>query len=165
MEHRKRRELMIICGIDPGYDRAGYGFLKAANGKFEVLAYGLVSTDKNKIFSERLFELGNDMDSLFQKYKPTHLALEKLFMGRNTSTVLQVAEVRGVLSYIAHKNNLIITELAPTTIKKTVSGYGAADKNQMIRAVTMLLNLSTAPHPDDVADALAIAFCGFVKFS
>ncbi len=156
---------MIICGIDPGYDRAGYGFLKIRNGSFEVMSYGLVSTDKKKSFSERLFELGGDIDSLFQKHKPDVLIIEKLFMGRNTSTVLQVSEVRGVMSYLASKNNIQILELAPTSIKKIVSGYGAADKNQMIRAVTMLLNLPQPPSPDDVADALALAFCGYIKYS
>ncbi len=156
---------MIICGIDPGYDRAGYGFLKVTGQHHEVISSGLVSTDKTKTFAERLFELGNDIDSLFQKYQPQHLIIEKLFMGRNTTTVLQVAEVRGVMTYLALKHNIIITEIAPTSIKKTISGYGAADKSQMIRAVTLLLNLPEPPHPDDVADALALAFCGFIKYS
>ncbi len=156
---------MIICGIDPGYDRAGYGFLDVQGQKHEVISSGIVTTDKTKPFGERLFELGNDIDSLFTKYQPQHLIIEKLFMGRNTTTVLQVAEVRGVMTYLAHKHNITITEIAPTSIKKIVSGYGAADKNQMIRAITLLLNLPEPPHPDDVADALALAFCGYIKFS
>ncbi|MGL4676938.1 MAG: crossover junction endodeoxyribonuclease RuvC [Brevinema sp.] len=157
---------MIICGIDPGYDRAGYGFLKINNPQSqEVLAYGLISTDKKKSFPERLFELGGDINLLFQKYQPSHVFIEKLFMGRNTTTVLQVAEVRGVLCYLSHKHNIIITELAPKSIKKIVSGYGNADKHQMIRAITLLLNLPEPPQTDDVADALALAFCGSMKHS
>ncbi len=156
---------MIICGIDPGYDRAGYGFVKIVENRCEVLAYGLVSTQKNKSFCERIFELGMDFEQLFDTYKPDHIFIEKLFMGRNTSTVLQVAEVRGVLRYLAQKKKTPLSELAPTSIKKTVSGYGAADKQQMIRAITLLLKLPEAPHPDDVADALSIAFCGYIKLS
>ncbi|MGL5956253.1 MAG: crossover junction endodeoxyribonuclease RuvC [Brevinema sp.] len=157
---------MIICGIDPGYDRAGYGFLKIHHQQVhEVLSYGLISTDKKKSFPERLFELGSDVDLLFQKYQPSHLFIEKLFMGRNTTTVLQVAEVRGVLCYLAQKHSIAITEIAPKSIKKIVSGYGNADKHQMIQAITLLLNLPEAPQPDDVADALALAFCGYIKHS
>lgn len=156
---------MIICGIDPGYDRAGYGFVKISGNKCEVLGYGLVSTDKKNSFCERLFELGVDFEQLFDTYKPNHVFIEKLFMGRNTSTVLQVAEVRGVLRYLAKKKDIALSELAPTTIKKTVSGYGVANKQQMIRAITLLLKLPEAPHPDDVADALSIAFCGYIKLS
>lgn len=156
---------MIICGIDPGYDRAGYSFLKIESGKYEVLAYGLVSTNKHSDFCDRIYELGNDFELLFEQHKPTHLFIEKLFIGRNTTTVLQVAEVRGVIKYLAKKHQLDIYEIAPTSIKKIVSGYGAADKSQMIRAITLLLNLSEAPHPDDVADALSLAFCGYIKLS
>lgn len=156
---------MIICGIDPGYDRAGYSFIRIQQNKCEVLSYGLISTDKQKKFEDRIFELGNDIESLFQKYQPQHLIIEKLFMGKNTSTVLQVAEIRGILCYLAKKQQMNITQIAPTSIKKIVSGYGAADKNQMIRAITLLLNLPKPPYPDDVADALAIAFCGYIKYS
>lgn len=156
---------MIICGIDPGYDRAGYGFINVTQNGYEVLSYGLISTCKKQSFEDRIFELGNDVESLFEKFKPKHLIIEKLFMGKNTTTVLQVAEIRGVLNYLAKKHQINITQISPTSIKKIVSGYGAADKTQMIRAITLLLNLPEPPHPDDVADALSLAFCGYIKYS
>ena len=157
---------MIICGIDPGYDRAGYAFLELKeNRTFKVLAYGLVSTSKTLSFCDRILELGNDFDELFKRYQAQHLFMEKLFMGRNTTTVLQVSEARGVLRFLAKKNNMEVSEVAPTSIKKTVSGYGAADKTQMIRAITLLLQLPEPPHPDDVADALSVAFCGYIRLS
>lgn len=154
---------MIICGIDPGYDRAGYAFLQVENNKVSVSAYGLVSTSKNADFSSRFLELGKDFQDLFDRYKPDYLYIEKLFMGRNTTTVLPVAEIRGLLRYLAGLRSIPFYEIAPKTVKKNVSGYGNADKNQMIRAVTLLLNLSEAPKSDDAADALAIAFCGFLQ--
>jgi len=154
---------MIICGIDPGYDRAGYAFIKNINNQVKTLSYGLVSTDKKLDLSTRILELGNDFNQLFTQYKPSHLFIERLFMGRNTSSVLAVSEARGVLRYIAGINNTEIHEIAPNTVKKTITGYGAADKAQMIKAITILLKLPTAPHPDDVADALAIAFCGYLQ--
>lgn len=156
---------MIICGIDPGYDRAGYAFLEITPQGVKTISYGLVSTKKTSDLSQRLLEIGNDFEYLFSMYKPTHLYIEKLFMGRNTTTVLPVAESRGILKYIAAKNNIFIHEISPSTVKKIVSGYGAADKSQMIQAITFLLKLPERPHPDDVADALSIAFCGYLKFS
>ncbi|MGL4394127.1 MAG: crossover junction endodeoxyribonuclease RuvC [Brevinema sp.] len=156
---------MIICGIDPGYDRAGYAFLEISSQGVKPLSYGLVSTSKDKNLQERLLEVGNDFEQLFQLYKPKHLYIEKLFMGRNTTTVLPVAESRGIIKYLAAKNQIEIHELSPSSIKKSVSGYGAAQKSQMIQAITFLLKLPSPPKPDDVADALSIAFCGYLKQS
>ncbi|MGL4366836.1 MAG: crossover junction endodeoxyribonuclease RuvC [Brevinemataceae bacterium] len=156
---------MIVCGIDPGYDRCGYAFLELNNGKINVLSYGLISTDKKNDFSSRIKELGDDFELLLNTYQPSHIYLETLYMGRNTTTVLGVAETRGIFRYISKKHNLTIAELSPNSIKKTISGYGAAGKSQMIQAITKLLNLPKPPYPDDTADALAIAFCGCLKIS
>ncbi|MGL4563039.1 MAG: crossover junction endodeoxyribonuclease RuvC [Brevinema sp.] len=156
---------MIICGVDPGYDRVGYAFLEISSEKVIPIAYGLVSTSKNNDFSKRLYEIGNDFEELFNIHKPTYLYIEKLFMGKNTTTALPVAEVRGMIKYLAEKNNIIIQELSPSTIKKTITGYGSAQKGQMIQAITFLLQLPKPPHPDDVADALSVAFCGYIKES
>ena len=39
----------------------------------------------------------------------------------------------------------------------SITGYGGADKKQVIYMVTKILNLPEPPKPDDTADALAIA--------
>ena len=158
-------EKLIICGIDPGFDRLGYAFLhlKSTHTTPEVLSYGLITTPKSSTFDERLLELSQDFDHLLTQHKPDAVYMESLYMGRNVTTVLFVAEVRGVLRYLTAKNNMPLGEIPPNTVKKTISGYGAADKSQMIRAVTTLLRLPAPPQPDDVADALAVALCGCLK--
>jgi crossover junction endodeoxyribonuclease RuvC len=40
-----------------------------------------------------------------------------------------------------------------------VTGYGAADKTQVGRMVSVILQLAEVPTPDDTADALAAAIC------
>ena len=158
-------EKLIVCGIDPGFDRLGYAFLylKSSSATPEVLSYGLITTPKSSTFDERLLELSQDFDQLLTQNKPNAVYMESLYMGRNVTTVLFVAEVRGVLRYLTAKNGIPMGEVPPNTVKKTVSGYGAADKSQMIRAVTTLLRLPAPPQPDDVADALAVALCGCLK--
>ncbi|HUV27253.1 MAG TPA: crossover junction endodeoxyribonuclease RuvC, partial [Anaerolineales bacterium] len=44
-------------------------------------------------------------------------------------------------------------------IKQAVVGYGGADKNQVQKMVQAILELDQIPHPDDAADALAVAIC------
>ncbi|MGL5721198.1 MAG: crossover junction endodeoxyribonuclease RuvC [Brevinema sp.] len=159
------KKLMIICGLDPGFDRLGYAFLqlKTPNATPQVLSYGLITTPKTSSFDKRLLELSQDFDHLLTQYKPDAVYMESLYMGRNVTTVLFVAEVRGVLRYLTAKNSISMGEIPPNTVKKTVSGYGAADKSQMVRAITALLQLPAPPKPDDVADALAVALCGSLK--
>jgi crossover junction endodeoxyribonuclease RuvC len=52
-----------------------------------------------------------------------------------------------------------IYEYTPQQIKQGVTGYGKAEKKQVIEMTRMLLRLDKAPSPDDVADALAVAIC------
>jgi crossover junction endodeoxyribonuclease RuvC len=44
-------------------------------------------------------------------------------------------------------------------VKMALTGYGMADKNQVMLMTKALLGLKETPKPDDVADALAIACC------
>ena len=59
----------------------------------------------------------------------------------------------------AARRDLPVAEYAATEVKKTVTGYGRAEKTQVQEVVRILLGLKTAPKPNDVADALALAIC------
>ena len=70
-----------------------------------------------------------------------------------------MGQARGVVLLAAAKNNLELVERTPLQVKQAVTGYGKADKKQVIYMVTKLLHLPKPPSPDDVADALAVAIC------
>lgn len=156
---------MIIGGIDPGYERVGYAFLEISKKNISAISYGLISTKKEASFAERLYEIGSDIEKLLQQFSPSVLFLEKIFFGTNKNTVLPVSEARGIIRYFAQKYNSSVQEIAPSSVKKRITGYGYADKAQMIQAVTLLLSLPEPPSPDDVADALAIALCGSIDLN
>ena len=52
-----------------------------------------------------------------------------------------------------------VLDLAATQVKRYLTGNGRATKSQMQRAVANVFGLSQLPEPNDVADALAIAYC------
>ena len=99
------------------------------------------------------------IQDIINKYKPDALAIEKLFYNTNAKTVIDVSQARGVITLCAFKNGLEIAEYTPLQVKQAVTGYGRAEKKQVITMVTMLLGLPKPPSPDDTADALAIAVC------
>jgi crossover junction endodeoxyribonuclease RuvC len=86
-------------------------------------------------------------------------AVEKLFFEHNVKTALRVGEARGIALLALAEQNIKISEYTPLEVKQAVAGYGAADKSQVQQMVRMILELETIPHPDDAADALAIAIC------
>lgn len=150
---------MRILGIDPGYAIVGYGVVDYVGNKFSVAGYGAITTEAKKPFPERLEDIHKDMLSIIEKYKPDCLAIEKLYFNTNTTTAIDVAQARGVIVLSAQTMGLSINEYTPLQVKQAVTGYGRAEKHQVMEMVKSLLSLNKVPKPDDTADALALAVC------
>lgn len=152
-------EFVRILGIDPGYAIVGYGIIDYESNHFNVVKYGAITTPANMEFSRRLQNIFNDLSQLVLTYRPDALSIEKLFFNTNTTTAIDVAQARGVILLSAVNNGLPVYEYTPLQIKQAVTGYGRAEKKQVMEMVRQLLNLKAVPKPDDTADALAIAIC------
>ena len=87
------------------------------------------------------------------------MSIEELFFNSNATTAVNVCQARGVMLLAAAKRGIPIFEYTPLQIKQAVTGYGRAEKHQIIAMVTTLLSLKAPPKPDDTADALAAAIC------
>ncbi|MDR1893031.1 MAG: crossover junction endodeoxyribonuclease RuvC [Oscillospiraceae bacterium] len=151
---------MIILGIDPGYAIVGYGVLKYINSRFTVLDYGAVTTPAGMPFPDRLVEIYDSVTALTGKYRPDTMGIEKLFFNTNATTAIEVAEARGVVLLAARKNGIsLIGEYTPLQVKMAITGYGQAEKRQVMEMTRLILNLEKIPRPDDAADALAVGVC------
>lgn len=150
---------MVVLGIDPGYAIVGWGVIEYSHSRFKVLGYGAITTEAQTPFPERLQIIYNDMCYLFTKYKPEVMSMEKLFYNSNQKTVIDVAQARGVITLAAQMNNKNIFEYTPLQVKQSVTGYGRAEKKQVMEMTRSILNLPEVPKPDDTADALAMAIC------
>lgn len=150
---------MIILGIDPGIAIVGYGIIEKNGNSIKMLEYGTIQTKANLTTPERLHIIFQELNEIIKEFKPTEVAYEKLFHQKNSKTVINVSQARGVEILASKLNNLDIYEYTPLQIKTAITGYGRADKKQMQESVRRLLNLSEIPKPDDAADALAIAIC------
>jgi len=155
---------MIIIGIDPGYERLGIAILEkssALKNKETLLFSECFKTSAKKEFSERLLEIGKEIKKIIKKYKPEVLAIETLFLNTNQKTVMQVAEVRGVIIYEAKSFGLKVFEASPPQIKIATTGYGRANKEQMMKMVKILVSVEEKVKSDDELDAIAIALTAF----
>lgn len=150
---------MRILGIDPGYAIVGYGIIDYSGSRFSVVAYGAVTTPADMPFPQRLESIYNDLEFLIEKYRPDDLAIEKLYFNTNTTTAIDVAQARGVIVLAAQRAEMSISEYTPLQVKQSVTGYGRAEKHQVMEMTKSLLSLKAVPKPDDTADALALAVC------
>lgn len=150
---------MIILGIDPGTATTGYGLIEDKKGELKVVDYGCVCTKKSLAMPERLDLIAKGLKKIIKKYKPQAMAVENLFFFKNAKTAITVGQARGVILFIGKNEKLEVLEYTPLQVKQAVVGYGRADKNQIQQMVKAILNLKTAPKPDDAADALAVAIC------
>ena len=151
---------MIILGIDPGLATTGYGVIeKRPDGNSVAVDYGVVLTPKDESLPVRLAMLEEGIDKILNKFKPEEIAVEELFFSKNITTGIPVAHARGVILLTCVKYCGKLYEYTPMQIKQALTGYGRADKVQMMHVVTSLLHLQKIPRPDDAADALAVALC------
>lgn len=150
---------MVILGIDPGYAIVGYGVVNYVNNNFKPITFGAVTTPAGMDFPQRLDIIFNGITELIEKTKPDALSIEKLYFNTNTTTAIDVAQARGVIVLAARRCGVPIFEYTPLQVKQAVTGYGRAEKRQIIEMTKTLLGLSKAPKPDDTADALALAIC------
>ena len=154
---------MRILGIDPGFERLGVAVLEKNKGdkKERVIFSECFKTSAKLEFSERLKLIGEEIRNVIKKYKPEVLSIETLFLTTNHKTVMHVAEARGVVIYEAAKAGLKIFEASPPQIKIATTGYGKADKNQIIKMVKILVDIDNSKKSDDELDAIAIALTAF----
>ena len=150
---------MRVLGIDPGYAIVGYGVVDSVSNKYTAAGCGAITTPAGMDFDERLERIFDGMCDIIKKYHPEQIAIEKLFFNTNNKTVIEVAQARGVILLAAKKWKIPAFEYTPLQVKQAITGYGRAEKSQMIEMTRVLLHLESAPKPDDTADALAMAIC------
>ena len=150
---------MRILGIDPGYGITGFGLVDAQRGQFRLLRCGAITTPAGMDFSARLEIIYEDMKELLKVAQPDVVAIEELFFGQNVTTVIGVAQSRGVILLAIRQAGLEVFQYKPMQVKQAVVGYGNATKHQVMDMTKRLLHLDAMPKPDDAADAIAIALC------
>lgn len=156
---------MKVLAIDPGYDRLGVALLSREANRDLVLFSTCIQTARSLPFHERLYTVGQQLDTIMSEHHPNALAIETLFFNKNITTAIAVAQARGMIIYLAQKHGCTVHEYGPQEIKVAVTGYGKSDKAAVVAMVKRLaLQVPEKAH-DDEYDAIAtgithLAHCG-----
>lgn len=145
-----------VLAFDPGFERLGVAVLEKSAGKEQLLYSDCVRTSATLPYAERLRILGEAMEGLIGAWHPDAVALEHIFFEKNVKTAIGVAGVRGVLAYLAAKNDLPLFEYTPLEVKIAITGYGKSDKAAVGMMVKRLISIPVKKRLDDELDAIAI---------
>ncbi|MBV6479447.1 MAG: Crossover junction endodeoxyribonuclease RuvC [Ignavibacteria bacterium] len=152
---------MKIIGIDPGTTTTGIGIIEFLYGNCSLIFYDALHLNSRDSLHSRLKKIYDECMNCIKKYKPDEFAIETAFYGKNIQSTLKLGQARGVAIIAALNSNLNIAEYSPREIKKSVTGRGAASKEQVQYMVKSILSVKRTKITTDSSDAIAVALCHY----
>jgi crossover junction endodeoxyribonuclease RuvC len=107
----------------------------------------------------RLLAIANHLRTLLAEHPPSEASLEELFMGRNATSAIGVAQARGAILAVLEECGVPVFEYKPSQVKMVLTGYGNADKAQVARMLGAQVKVPEGRVDAHAMDAIAIAVC------
>ena len=149
---------MVIMGIDPGLNATGYGVIATQPDRLQVVAAGVIRPSARQPLAKRVQHLYEALAHVIDAHQPTLAVLESLYTHHQyLTTAALMAHARGVACLASAQRGVEVVEYLPTRVKKALTGYGSASKEQVSRAVGMWLGVDAGEWSSDTTDALALA--------
>jgi crossover junction endodeoxyribonuclease RuvC len=155
----------IILGIDPGSNITGYGVIKVTGKTPVLLTAGVVEMSKIDDHYVKLKNIFEKITGIIDTYHPDELAIEAPFYGKNVQSMLKLGRAQGAAIAAALNRSLPIFEYAPRKIKMSITGQGAASKEQVAAMLRSILKFRDTELRLDATDGLAAALCHFYQSS
>ena len=155
----------IIMGIDPGTTIMGYGMIKVKGKTPELLTMGVIHLAKLNDQALKLQRIFDRCVSLIDEFHPDEVAAEAPFFGQNVQSMLKLGRAQGVAMAAALSSQIPVTEYAPRKIKQSITGSGAASKEQVAAMLCSVLKIPKTELPKelDATDGLAAALCHYYQ--
>ncbi len=154
---RKPADGRLILGIDPGLNATGYGLVQVNGSRLQAVEFGVIRSRREDDFFDKLHRIFDQMSNIVDQYRPDIVAVENLFVSRNSSSALRLGHARAAAIVAVLTRGLDVCEYTPREVKQSLTGMGQAAKQQVQYMVQKLLGLAEPPQPLDASDALAVA--------
>jgi crossover junction endodeoxyribonuclease RuvC len=160
---KKNSNERVILGIDPGTSITGYGLIKVSGPDPELITIGSIDLSKYGDHYIKLKHIFDRTVGIIDEYHPDELAIEAPFYGKNVQSMLKLGRAQGAAIAAALSRSIPIFEYAPRKIKMSITGRGAASKEQVASMLMRILNFSKIEVKLDATDGLAAALCHFYQ--
>jgi crossover junction endodeoxyribonuclease RuvC len=149
---------MRVLGLDPGSRRTGFGVVERRGNQLRCVVHGHVAPPARLDLPHRLHAIARRIGELAEEHRPDVVAVEEAFYHESVRSTLVLGHVRGAILVAAVERGIATAEYTPREIKMSVTGSGAASKDQVAFMVRRLLDVR-GPLGPDASDALAVALC------
>jgi crossover junction endodeoxyribonuclease RuvC len=156
---------MIILGVDPGTLFTGYAVITGVDEPLGVIKCGVIKIPPKNSLPLRLKQIYDKLVEVIKKYKPDYFAIETAYYSKNVQSTLKLGHARGVSILAAVNRQIPASEYSPREIKKSVTGNGAASKEQVRYIVIQSLKIKRLPAQLDISDAISVALCHHYKIT
>jgi crossover junction endodeoxyribonuclease RuvC len=156
---QNNQSVQRILGVDPGTNVLGFAVLEIKDKQLRIVCLDVLHL---AVFGEQQFKLKRileDLQYIIERHRPTVMAIEAPFYGKNVQSMLKLGRAQGVAIAAAMSQGLEIAEYSPKKIKQSVTGNGNASKEQVAAMLATILNVKLDDVRLDATDALATALC------
>lgn len=148
-----------ILGIDPGTMFLGYSVIDQKGKKLSLLTMDVLKMTTKDEMSLRMKQIFDHITHVIDSWHPDILAIEAPFYGKNVGSMLKLARAQGVCISACFARDIPFMEYEPRKIKQSITGSGAASKEQVAKMLQMIIGFPEMPKHLDATDSLAVAVC------
>jgi len=153
----------IILGIDPGTMVMGYSLILQKDKHLSLLRMGVLKLKQYDNQALKLKKIFERVLEIIDEYHPDELAIEAPFYGKNVQSMLKLGRAQGVAMAAALYRDIPIFEYSPRKIKQSITGNGAASKEQVALMLQKIVKFDHLPDFLDATDATAAAVCHYFQ--
>lgn len=153
--------MSLVLGIDPGSQFTGFGAIRieghGRTTQLTLVCCGVIAPPVKLEFNQRIGIIAEELEILIDRLKPKITVIERVFLGKNADSAFKLGHARGLAVATAVRGGSEIVEYATRSVKKGITGSGAATKEQVQMVLFAALGIREAARAD-ASDALALAY-------
>lgn len=149
----------VILGIDPGTNVLGYSIIEQRGKQSQLLKMDVLVLGTKDDLSTKMKKLFDQITEIIDIFKPDILAIEAPFFGKNVQSMLKLGRAQGICIAAAFSRSIPFVEYSPRKVKQSITGNGAASKEQVANMLQRIFKFEAIPSYLDATDALAVAVC------
>lgn len=166
----------VVLAMDLSMSSPGFAVLGIYEGKPMVLYNNVIKTDSKQSHGRRLISISEEIGDILSEYEDEieYYVREKGFsrFPNVTQTLFKVVGMTDyIISYYHSDKQIMVDEIATTSVKKLVTGNGKSSKEEVAEHVFRMLQIENTDDyytksgklKDDLTDALAVGLAYYIK--
>lgn len=155
---------MKILALDLSLSCPAFAVLEDVHGVVKVHHLSHIKTKAGKSHGYRLFEIFHHMEQIYEEHPDIEEVVREKGFSRFPATTQALFKVVGISDVCAYNQGYdTVHEIAPTSVKKAITGNGKATKDEVAKALSTIYGIDIEFKTDDESDAVAVGISHLIK--